>query len=542
MFVTPVPSPFVRQVPVLLAIGALVLALVAGGFACRRSIFQDEGAVILNFAAGPLGFFAPLPYYDQAAPPLAMGTLSLFYSLAGENIALTRFLLLLLTLLFLAGAMRAAMRVRDLGLLYGLLVLLAVRPILLYATELKQYIFEVIFAVALLMMHLARRKPYSPDWLFLFLVVAFASILFSFSSLFIIVPVMLDIIICRENAGHRRAWMGGLLLFCLGWVASYVWLVKPLIALQFINYGKEYLGLTLYNVLLHRDITSLIIMLKEVRGIGPHLFLVVAAPVLLVAFIRARKPLQQSVLPPRSDLLSAPYAPLRLLVLVCGMLGVLNLAGAYPFSTTRQLLYVAPVIAFFLGWLAVRMVRAVTQREDMRMALLAVMVLPAMLYNLVVAERTSYVKTEVQDLYRFIGDHEYRHVVSWVIFDPTLHVFLEKDKTRQFDVRGLMNMASTPNISVEELKRKLAADDEDIPNQLWAILKRPEDFKPYVDWVVRRVQPQGVTLITTVEIFDWQEAQLLDALKAKGCTARVVFEEKAVKAYEARCGSAAAGF
>lgn len=530
-----------RRAPVLLAMAALALAFAAGALACRRSIFQDEGAIILNFAVGALGFFSPLPYYDQASPPLAMAVLSLFYSLAGESIVLTRFLLLLLTMLFFAGAMRAAIRVRDLGLLYGLLVLLAVRPTLLYATELKQYIFEVMFCVVFLMMHLARRQPYSLDWLFLFLVVAFASILFSFSSLFIVVPVMLDIIVCRENAGHRRAWIAGLVIFCMGWVGSYLWLVKPLIALQFVNYGKEYLGLTLYNVLLHRDLTSLVIMLKEVRGIGPHLFLVVAAPVLLVAFIRARKPLAQPVLPPRADLLAAPYAPARLLVLVCGMLGILNLAGIYPFSTTRQLLYVAPVIAFFFGWLAVRMVRAVTQRDRTRMGLLALMILPAMLYNLVEAERTSYVKTEVQDLYRFIGDHHYRHVVSWVIYDPTLHVFLEKDPGRQFQVKGLMNMASVPNISVDDLKRKLAADDDDIPNQLWAILKRPEDFKSYVDWVVRRVQPEGVTLITTVEIFDWQETQLVAALHAKGCTSRVVFEEKAVKAFEARCGRAAAG-
>lgn len=530
-----------RRAPVLLAIGALMLAFAAGAFACRRSIFQDEGAIILNFAAGLPGFFAALPFYDQAAPPLAMAVLAGFYHLAGEDIALTRMLLLLLTLLFFAGAMRAVIRVRDLGLLYGLLVLLCVRPVLLYATELKQYIFEVIFAVTFILMHLARRKAYSLDWLFLFLMVAFGSILFSFSSLFIVLPVMADIIICRENAAHRRAWVIGLLVFCAGWAASYLLLIKPMIALQFVNYGKEYLGLTLYNVLLNRDMTSLVIMLKEVRGIGPHLFLVVAVPVLLVAWLRARKPLALPVLPPKADLLGAPYAPLRLLVLVCGMLGGLNLIGAYPFSTTRQLLYVAPVIAFFLGWLAVRMVRAFVPGDALRMGVLALMVLPAMLYNLVVAERTSYVKTEVQDLYRFIGAHNYRHVVSWVIFDPTIHVFLEKDKRRNFDVKGLMNMASTPNISVEELKRRLDADEDDIPNQLWAILKFPQDFQSYVNWVVRRVQAEGVTLITTVEIFDWQEAQLLAALKAKGCTARVVFEEKAVKAFETRCGTAAAG-
>ncbi|MBA4789744.1 MAG: hypothetical protein H2042_08630 [Rhizobiales bacterium] len=524
--------------PRALALFGLLAAFAAGAFACRRSIFQDEGAIVLNFAVGFSGFFSQLPFYDQAAPPLAMAVLSGLYHLAGGNLDLTRFNLLVLSMVFFAGAMWVALRRRDLGLLYGLLILLAVRPVLLYATEIKQYIFEVMFAVALIMMHWARGRDYSSAYLAAFLAVAILSIQFSFSSLFIVLPVMFDIIICRENRGRRLWWIFGAFVFCGVWAATYLTLIKPLIALQFVNYGKEYGGLTLLNVLVNRDMTSLVIMLKEVRGIGPHLFLVVAAPVLLVLYLRAQKPLKERIWPPLSEALAAKHAPARLLLFVCGGLGALNLAGLYPFSTTRQLLYVAPVIALFLGWLTVRMVKAFGLSAPARILALAVMVMPAMLYNLAVAERTSYVKTDVWDLYQFIKKNGYKHVVSWVIFDPTIHVFLRDDPDKSFEVTGLLNPASGPNLTVEELKRRLDADDDDIPNQLWSVLKREDDFLAYVNWVVRRVVRNPVTLIATVEIFPYQEVQLMDALKAAGCTGRLVFEEKAVKAFEARCAGA----
>lgn len=525
--------------PRALSLFCLAAAFAAGVFACRRSIFQDEGAIILNFAAGFLGFFSPLPYYDQASPPLAMAVLAACYHLAAGDLFYTRFLLLVLTMAVFAGALWVGLRRRDLGLVYGLLILLAVRPVLLYATEIKQYIFEVMFAVVLIMMHWARGRDYSPGYLAAFLAVALLSILFSFSSLFIVLPVMFDIIICRENRGRRAWWIFGAAVFCLVWAAAYLTLVKPLIALQFLNYGKEYGGLTLLNVLANRDMTSLVIMLKEVRGIGPHLFLVVAAPVLLVLYLRAPKPLKERIWPPLAEALAARHAPARLLLFVCGGLGALNLAGLYPFSTTRQLLYVAPVIAFFFGWLAVRLVKAFGLSAPARILALAVMIVPAMLYNLAEAERTSYVKTDVWDLYRFIKTHGYRHVVSWVIFDPTIHVFYASDPDKSFEVKGLLNPASAPNLSVEELKRRLDADDDDIPNQLWSVLKREDDFQSYINWVVRRVTRDDVTLIATVEIFPEQEQALLDTLKAAGCGGTPVFEEKAVKAFEVRCTGAA---
>ncbi|WP_127089934.1 hypothetical protein [Aquabacter cavernae] len=521
--------------PRALALLGFALAFAAGLFACRRSIFQDEGAVVLNFAVGFWGFFSPLPYYDQAAPPLSMAVLSAIYHLVGGNLDLTRVGLLVLSMAFFAGTLLVALRRRDLGMVYGLLILLAIRPVLLNATELKQYIFEVMFAVALILMHWARGRDYSPGYLAAFLAVALVSILFSFSSMFIVVPVMFDIIICRENKGRRLLWIGGAALFCLVWVATYLTLVKPLVALQFINYGKEYGGLTLLNVLMNRDMTSLSIMLREVRGIGPHLFLVVAVPVLLLLWWRAPKPLKDRIWPPLSEALAARHAPARLLLYVCGGLGALNLAGIYPFSTTRQLLYVSPVIALFLGWLTVRMLKAFGLSAPARILALGVMIAPGMLYNLVEAERTSYVKTDVWDLYQFIKKNGYKHVVSWVVFDPTIHVFYRDDTDKSFEVKGLLNPASAPNLSVAELKRRLEADDDDIPNQLWSVLKREEDFRTYVDWVVRRVTRNAVTLIATVEIFPYQEVQLMDALKAAGCTGKAVFEEKAVKAFEVHC-------
>ncbi|WP_132033500.1 hypothetical protein [Aquabacter spiritensis] len=519
----------------LIVVFCLACVFATGALACRRSIFQDEGAIILNFAAGYLGFFAPLPYYDQAAPPLAMAVLSAFYSLEGGDLFLTRFFLLLLCWVFFAGALAVALRTRDTGLWYGLLITLAVRPILLYATEIKQYAFEFIFTIVFLMMHLARKGDYSLRYLALFLALGILSIFFSFSSVFIILAVMFDIVVTRESRGVRLYWAAGAVLYCLVWGAVYVVMVKPMIAFQFINYGKEYAGLTLLNVVRNGDLTSLVIMLKEVRGIGPHLFIVVAAPVLLIAGLRAKTPRAAPILPRWGEARSADHAAARLLVWVCGGLGLLNVLGIYPFSTTRQMLYVAPVIGLFLGWLVVRMLTAFGLRPAMRTALLALMIAPAMLYNLGVAARTSYVKTDVWDLYQFIKQHQYRHVVSWVIFDPTLQLFYGTDPDKTFEVKGLLNRNSAPNLSVAELKRRLAANDDDIPNQLWSVLKREEDFRAYVDWVVRRVTRDDVTLIATVEIFPYQEQQLDAALKAAGCDGRVVFEEKAVKAFEVRC-------
>ncbi len=519
----------------IIAAFCLICVFITGAFACRRSIFQDEGAIILNFAAGYLGFFSPLPYYDQAAPPLAMAVLSVFYTLAGGDIFFTRFLLLLLCLAGFVAATIAAFRTKDAAIYYGLMITLAIRPIILNATELKQYVFEFLFTILFVMMHIARRGNYNWRYAALFLAVALGSILFSFSSLIIVVPVMFDIFITRETRGQRKWWALAAALFCAVWLVTYLVMVKPMIAMQFINYGKEYAGLTLLNVVMNRDMTSLAIMAREVRGIFPHLFLVVAVPVLVIAYVRAAKPLVERIVPNWRDWLAAEHAPARLMLFICGGLLAMNMVGAYPFSTTRQLLYVSPIIGFFLGWLVLRLLRAYGLKPLAQVALLWLMIAPAMLYNLVVAAQTSYVKTDVWDLYQFIKTHKYKHVVSWVIFDPTIHVFYGRDPDKNFELKGLLNMASAPNLPVDELKRRLLADDDDLPNQLWSVLKREEDFRLYVDWVVRRVTRDDTTLIATVEIFPYQEIQLDDALKAAGCSGKAVFEEKAVKAYEVHC-------
>ena len=69
---------------------AAVLALfaLAGALQSDRPLWQDESAVLVNLGLDWSVYFGPLPYYDQAGPPLALIVQDMFLRLAGGDVPL----------------------------------------------------------------------------------------------------------------------------------------------------------------------------------------------------------------------------------------------------------------------------------------------------------------------------------------------------------------------------------------------------------------------------------------------------------------------
>ena len=132
---------------------ALIAAVVAG-YALRLvhppTLWLDEAMLIVNVRdIAWRNLFAPLPFYDQAAPIAYVALLKLIHGLAGLHEALLRLpslAALLVTLALIArlpGTCRTT-RVLAAALLAGSFVTARI------ATDVKPYMFEALFAFAMM--------------------------------------------------------------------------------------------------------------------------------------------------------------------------------------------------------------------------------------------------------------------------------------------------------------------------------------------------------------------------------------------------------
>ena len=110
-----------------------------------RSIWVDEAMLLSNFwDKTSIDLLSPLPYYDQSTPPLPALLLNLTVKSFGTNIIATRYCLVIVVLISLIYTV--VNLARHFGLSYSLMAILtaiSTWQILLYASEIKHYGFEI---------------------------------------------------------------------------------------------------------------------------------------------------------------------------------------------------------------------------------------------------------------------------------------------------------------------------------------------------------------------------------------------------------------
>jgi uncharacterized membrane protein len=120
---------------------ALLVLVVAGIAQADRGLWQDEATLLANMGQPLSTYFVSLPYYDQAAPPLALLIIDGLYLLTGGSVMAMRLLLLTISFALFAASAMTAWRREDRPVLLAIAAL-AVTPLCIrYAVELKQYVF-----------------------------------------------------------------------------------------------------------------------------------------------------------------------------------------------------------------------------------------------------------------------------------------------------------------------------------------------------------------------------------------------------------------
>lgn len=519
-----------------------VLFAATGLASLHHAIWQDESMLMANLGVGWAGYFKPLPYYDQAAPPLATATLAAIAALAGENLLGMRVLVLAVTLACFAGLLWWSARRRAPVFAFAVLVTMSGYLTVRNATEIKHYMFELLATLILLAAYVLARNAGSLRHGIMFLALALVLSFFAYPAFLIVFPILADIVLVRTRGRARLWWILASAGYALAWIAAYLLVFKPQTALQLANYSALYGGSLILHAVKAGDVHGLLMVVRAIAGAQPYVTLGVALLFLLYAAFRftgfgfARGPLRQCR-GMASAMLKPEQAPVRLFVLVYGELLVLNLAGLYPLSSPRQLGFTMPVSALLLAW-AVSLALAALRDPKRRGLVAAALLLPAMLFNLAYALVTGFERQDTAGLYAFLQKAGYKTVLPWIQFAPSLRYYEAQHGAAGYRIAAPLTRQSERLPSREDGLALLAADDKPVPQQIWALVP-DEDARFYTDWLARHLArdvPRGEpAVIATAQMTPEEEAMLTASLGKAGCTGKTVFASRDVKAIEASC-------
>ncbi|MBI1291915.1 hypothetical protein GC173_11830 [bacterium] len=217
------------------AVGALLLAVLSF-FAVTRPLWNDELMAMMNYPLGGLrALFEPLPFYQQAAPPLFNLVCSL---LSGLDPVWGR--TILLAAITLGVVCEVVRTYRSAAAAAATLLALAIVPSFVpMASELKYYGLEILgmTAAATWLLRKDRDAPVlARDVIFLTCVVLLGISTMVFAPLALAVHIIL-----RWRSSLRLHWREVALLACfLACLAAYYLAVRHATSLQIGTYGQAY--------------------------------------------------------------------------------------------------------------------------------------------------------------------------------------------------------------------------------------------------------------------------------------------------------------
>jgi hypothetical protein len=509
---------------------ALVLLAIAGWCQSGRGLWQDEATLLANLGLPLSRYFASLPFYDQAAPPLALLTLDAGHWLAQGSPAAMRLLLLGLNLALFAAMAVLAYRRRDQAVLLAIAVI-AVTPLAVrYCVELKQYGFET--QASLLFLVALRWRPDRPGTVML---LAALLSFFSYSIMLVVGVTVLDTVVFRWRGPLARRWLALLAAYTVGWLACYVLLFHPSTALQTANYPDAYERLPLLAYL-HKH--RLLFRFQFIVWGQAYIALICGLIALLA--LHASRLARRATTPwwnlgaLRDDL----WQPLRVGIVLLALVLSLWLAKLYPVASDRQFMFLMPVGAMMIANL-VTATGAATRRPLAIWAAVAVTLVPSAA-TVVWHEwdRTSDFQ-DTHGLYTFLKREPSALVLPDVLFEPTLRYYAAQDPQPPRRVAGWLLAETKPMETPREATITLARDQTAIHQHVWEALLLADRFSDYAGWLVRHARGRGTALIGVVQVNDAIERAYADAARRQGCAYSVPYRSRGVAALRLDCPVAA---
>ncbi len=518
-----------NAVPSLQACGlACLLSLLVLAFTglaqADRGLWQDEATLLANMGQPLPAYFQSLPLYDQAAPPMALLILNGLYLLAGESVSAMRLLLLGLSLALFASVALTAWRRRDREVLLALAALAVTPLVVRYAVEPKQYIFEL--HASLLFMVALRWFPHRPG-----AIMALAGLLSfaSFSIMLVVGVATLEAILFRFRGTERRHWLTLLAVYTITWIACYLLLFRPAVALQTLNYPDAYQRLPFGDYI------------RNPLLLRPHLEEVVRAQVAIVAagtlagVAAMRLAGQRAAQPSRALSQANGWQPLRVFAALFALVAILWVARIYPVASKKQFLFTMP-----LGALAVaHCVTAACARMTVRAGtvVLAAMFVPS---ALVAIARERNDQSDFQDtrgLYAYLRANRQALILPDLLFEPTLRHYVGHDPAPPRRISGWLDPRSAPMESPREVVARLAAANTPIRQHAWVPIDNPEHYPAYARWLLRDVSGEPDVIVAVAQPSAHQGPIIAAEAKRKGCSARPGYASRQVVAFRFDCSA-----
>lgn len=421
----------------------LILALLLSGvmfflacfFAADRSVWSDEGMYLSNMHLQWWHYFKPLPFYDQASPPLVSVFYSLMLGIAAHNIYLLRLAILFVFSLALAYfGWRSATTYKTPLTVASLMFLLCNGVVVRYATEIKQYPIEIAVSLILIgfyMRTMSYRHADGQSGAYLFLMLSVAMSFFSFGVLPVATSLMLDRAVFLENRTIANKWWLSLVVFWGIYSFLYFCFFKGLVFIQFNNY------LELYKVNLLRDNFNSLFFWKHVLSAASKLFV----PKSLL-FLCGLLPLIVAVFT-RRNITSHQGAPIRIALILLIMILFLSGIGLYPLATTRQFLYTLPFMALVIGWAVQQLIDFHNRRSLAVVYLIVFLMFFSGIINVYGAYAGKYDFQKTKELYEFIVKSNYKRILIDFSVQPSLEFYATDGRLNDKTILGKLHSTSS---------------------------------------------------------------------------------------------------
>jgi hypothetical protein len=511
------------------------LFFVACFLAADRSVWSDEGMYLSNMHQHWWHYFKPLPYYDQACPPLV----SVLYSLIFDSVPtifLFRLTILFIFSLALAYFGRQAAKAFETPLaVISVMFLLGNGVVVRYATEIKQYPIEITVSLILIGFYMQTMGSKQADrriGAYLFLMLSVAMTFFSFGVLPVAASLMLERAVFLENKSLARHWWLSCMVFLGTYGLLYLVCFKGLVFIQFNNY------LELYKVNVLRDNFASLYFWKHTLAIISKLFVSASllAPCGLIALVVAAVD--------RKKITASHGAPIRITLILLSTIVFLSGIGMYPLATTRQFLFTLPFMSLVVGW-AVQQLLDFRNRWSLAGVFLIVFL---MLFSGVINDYTAhagkYDFQRTEELYEYVVKSGYKRILVDFSVQPSLEFYASDGRLNDKIILGKLartSVALPDNFTVSEnypaVFESVGGWQALIPIGNWYRFSHSR-YDLYTDWLVSKAPPNEAVLLVTAAPGDmvphiWEP--VMRSIAKRGCSSGLLFEENGVRALRLDC-------
>jgi hypothetical protein len=351
---------------------------------------------------------------------------------------------------------------------------------------------------------------------------------FSFAVLLVATALIFDRAAFSENRVSARHWWLSLIAFWGIYGSLYLFIFKPLLFFQLNNYRLEYEAFLLRDNFVSLDFWkhTFEILIELFR---PGYIFVLVALAVMVAIARAR-----------SLWASNRFAPARVAFVLGAAILFLSAIGVYPLYRARHLFFTLPFVALLVGWAAQELSNRMLIRPLVGTCLVALLLLPASLFNAYWAYSGRYHFQRTRDLAAFVSSQPDRYVLLWSGFQPAADFYSVPEKLQATNrtVLGRVNSETgvlpTAKETIENYPLVVNKAGGWAATLNLGVLKRTD---VYTDWLVSQIPPNEPVLLAMGHYRDGEDV-MMRSLAKRNCTSEVVFEDRGVKALRLACPDA----